>query len=79
MPPRTRFAKGLLGALVLVTAILTVGLTASSDGLFSIAIRPVFLRLGIDIDVKIGTMHLHAGWSALDTDPVTTKSRTEKF
>jgi hypothetical protein len=73
VPLRTRFGKGLLGALVLATAILTVGLTAATDGPFSIVIRPVFLRLGVDLDVKIGTIHVHAGWSALDADPVTTK------
>ncbi|HEX7136831.1 MAG TPA: hypothetical protein VF219_03255 [Vicinamibacterales bacterium] len=27
--------------------------------------RPVFLRLGVDLDVKLGSMHLHANWSAL--------------
>ena len=53
-------------------ALLSVGLTASADSPFSIVIRPVFLRLGIDVDVKIGSIHLHRMWSVLDA-PLTTK------
>jgi hypothetical protein len=79
VPPRTRTAKALVGALVLATAVLTVGLTASADSAFTIAIRPVFLRLGIDIDIRIGTIHLHASWSALDSGLLTTKSDGGQF
>ena len=66
----------MLAALVAATAVVTVGLTASETSPFSITIRPVFLRLGIDVDVKIGTMHLHAGWSAL---PESTKPGADQF
>ncbi len=68
MPRASRFAgvlKGLIAALALVVAVVTVGLTASTEAPFSIAVHPVFLRLGVDVDVKIGSMHLHASWSAL--------------
>jgi hypothetical protein len=68
--PRVRVqkpaARGILGALILSTAIAAVGLTAPTDSLFSIAVEPVFLRLGINVDIKLGSLHLHASWSALD-------------
>jgi len=57
--------KGVFAAFVLVVAIVTVGLTASTESPFSIVIHPVFLRLGVDVDVKIGSLHLHGSWSAL--------------
>ena len=65
--------------LVLATAILTVGLTASADGPFSIDIEPVFVRLGVDVDVKLGTLHLHASWSALPGEGVSTQSGAGGF
>jgi hypothetical protein len=68
VPPRPALAslfKGLVAVVALSAAIVTVGLTASTESPFSIVVRPVFLRLGIDVDVKIGSMHLHASWSAL--------------
>jgi hypothetical protein len=68
----------LLAALVLFTAALAVGITAPADGVFTIDIHPVFLQmdpaavaasraraLGLDVDIKIGSMHLHFGWSAV--------------
>jgi hypothetical protein len=64
----TSVTKALAGMLLLITAMLTVGLTASSDGPFSINIEPVFLRLGVDVDIKIGSLHLHASWSALPSE-----------
>lgn len=66
--------QGLVGALILVTALLSVGLTAASDGPFSIVIHPAFLRLGIDVDVKIGSVHLRASWSALEGDAAASSS-----
>jgi hypothetical protein len=54
---------------VVVLATVAVGLTASTDGLFSIVIRPVFLDLGFNVDVKLGSVHLHANWSALPQPP----------
>ena len=74
-----------MGVLVLLTALVSVGLTAPADGPFSIAITPVFVRLdptaiaesraralGFDVDLKIGTMHVHLGWSAVPISSLTT-------
>jgi hypothetical protein len=60
---RQRLARTLVGTLIFVAACVSVGLTAPADGPFSIGIRPVFL--GIDVDIKVGTLHLHYGWSAI--------------
>jgi len=73
-----------VGTLVAFAALITVGLTSSEDGPFSIGIRPVFLRvdaaaiaesraraLGLDVDIKLGTLHLHFAWSAI---PLTEES-----
>jgi len=65
VPVRSWIGRTVLSVLVALTAILSVGLTAAPNAPFSIAIRPTFLRLGVDIDIKVGTAHLHAGWSAL--------------
>src|SRR5437762_3740505 len=61
-----------------MTALVSVGLTAPADGVFSIAVHPTLFRLdraaieqsraralGLDIDIKLGSMHMHLGWSAL--------------
>jgi hypothetical protein len=68
----------LVVVLVASTAFMAVGLSAPADGPFSIAIQPVLWRVdpaaiaesrasafGIDIDVKLGPMHMHVSWSAL--------------
>lgn len=74
-----------LVATVLCTAALAVGLTAPAHSLFTIDIRPVFLQmdpvsvaeartraLGLDVDVRLGSLHLHLGWSAVaPPDPST--------
>jgi hypothetical protein len=54
-----------MGVLALTIAALSVGLTASADSPFRIAVQPAFVRLGVDIDVKLGSAHLHLGWSAI--------------
>ena len=80
MPARSigSLSRSALALLTLFVALVTVGLTASSDGPFAIAIDPVFLRLGVDIDVKVGSMHVHASWSALPTpSPSTTSTKPE--
>jgi hypothetical protein len=59
----------LIATAIVLVATVAVGLTAGSEGLFSIAVRPVFLRLGVDLDVKLGSVHLHANWSALPEAP----------
>jgi hypothetical protein len=87
VPFRKVVSRSLAGLLILLTALLSVGLTASEDGPFSIGIRPVFLRLdpqsiaasrahvfGLDVDVKVGSMHLHIGWSAIPLTPASTKA-----
>lgn len=68
--------KSLLVLLAACTAFIAVGLTAPADGPFTIAIQPVLWRmdaaaiaesragvLGVDVDVKVGSVHLHIGWS----------------
>jgi hypothetical protein len=65
VPLRQPLAKSFVGALVLSVALLTVGLTAEAASPFSISIHTTFLQLGIDFDIKLGSLHLHASWSAL--------------
>jgi hypothetical protein len=60
---RRWMARATMTVLVIVTAFVSVGLTAPADGPFSIVVRPVFL--GIEIDVKLGPLQSHFGWSAL--------------
>jgi hypothetical protein len=66
-----------MALLILLVALVSVGLTAPADGLFSIKIKPVLMRLGVDIDVKMGSMHFHLGWSALPMSDLTTNSQLE--
>ncbi len=73
---RQTVLNGLLAAVVLIASVITVGLTASTTSPFSIALHPVMARLGIDLDVKIGTMHVHTGWSLL---PESTKPACESI
>lgn len=65
MPFRTRIARALAATLILVIALTAVGITAPADAPFTIAIHPVLVNLGIDIDIKVWTMHVHFAWSAL--------------
>jgi len=90
---RKRLARIAAATLILFAAFISVGLTAPADGPFTIDVKPVFLHvdpaalsdsranaLGLDIDVKIGSMHLHFAWSAVSMaaltagDPPTTKT-----
>jgi hypothetical protein len=83
---RTRIVRVLLGTLILFTALVSVGMTAPADGPFTIDVHPVFMRLdaaaiaesrahalGLTVDVKFGTLHLHFTWSAIPLTPATTK------
>ena len=92
MPLRKRLARVLAGAAILATALTSVGLTAPSDGPFSLRIRPVLLRmnadampearahaLGLDVDLKLGGMHMHLGWSAIPLIPTSTKLGSNPF
>ena len=92
VPFRTFIGRAILGALILFTALASVGLTAPQDGPFSIDIRPEFLRLdptavaesrarafGLDVDIKLGALHMHIGWSAIPLMPTTTKAPGSKL
>lgn len=93
MSIRKRLARTVAGTLILVAALISVGLTAPADGPFTIDVKPVFLRLdaaalaesrasalGLDVDIRIGTIHLHFAWSAVPmaalTSPSTKDPRT---
>ena len=78
MTLRRRLARTLAGTLIFLAALISVGLAAPADGLFSIDIKPVFLRLdaaalaqsragalGLDVDIRIWTLRLHYTWSAV--------------
>ena len=73
--------------MIAIVALLSVGLTAPADGLFTIDVRPAFLSLdpeaiaesrahaiGVDVDVKFGRLHLHYKWTAIPLTPATTKT-----
>jgi hypothetical protein len=83
---RTRLIQTVLGTMILIVALLSVGLTAPADGPFTIDVRPAFLSLdpesiaearahaiGLDVDVKFGSLHLHYKWTAIPLAPTTTK------
>jgi len=85
VPLRTWLTRIVTGFLILFTALVSVGLTAPADGPFSIAITPVFFRLdaaaiaesraralGVEVDVKVGSMYMHFGWSAVPISSLTT-------
>jgi hypothetical protein len=61
----------LVATLIVFTALVAVGVTAPADAPFAIAIRPVFMTLGLDIDVKVWSVHLHFAWSALPSASTT--------
>jgi len=71
VPFRTRLVRTIAATLILLTALVGVGVTAPADGPFTISIRPVFMNLGVDVDIKVWTMHLHWAWSALPSAPST--------
>jgi hypothetical protein len=87
---RKRLARTAAATLILLAALISVGLTAPADGPFTIDVRPVFLRLdaeavaesrasalGLDIDIRMGTMHLHFAWSAIPMAALTSPSTKE--
>ena len=76
----------------MATALTSVGLTAPTDGPFSLRIHPVLLRvdpdaiaasrahaLGLDVDVKLGGLHMHLGWSAIPLVTGSTKETSLPF
>jgi hypothetical protein len=87
---RQRLARTLVGTLMFLAALISVGLAAPADSLFSIKVTPVFLRLdaaavaesrasalGLDVDIRIWTLHLHFAWSAVPMAALTTPSSTK--
>jgi hypothetical protein len=89
---RTWLTRALFGLLILTTALVSVGVTAPEDSPFSITVHPVLLRLdraaieqsraraiGIDVDIKLGWMHVHFAWSALPLSNVTTNQAGESL
>jgi hypothetical protein len=83
---RTRLIRTLVATLVALVALISVGLSAPADSVFTIGLHPAFLRLdpeavaesrahvfGLDVDVKVGELHLHFQWSAIPLTPSTTK------
>ena len=71
VPLRTRLVRALVATLIVFTALVAVGVTAPAEAPFTIAIRPVFVTLGLDIDIKVWSLHLHFAWSALRSAPTT--------
>jgi hypothetical protein len=66
---RTTLARFIAATLILWTAVVSVGLTASPEGPFAITVRTVWIHLAVDIDVKLGPHHFHTRWSALPDQP----------
>ena len=78
---RRRLAQTGLVTLAMAVALVSVGITASPSAPYSIAIQPVLLRVdsntfpartrafGVDIDVKLWTLHLHFGWPGVLLPP----------
>jgi len=73
--------------MIALVALLSVGLTAPADGPLTIDVRPAFLSLdpesiaesrahaiGLDVDVKFGSLHLHYKWTAIPLAPTSTKT-----
>ena len=73
--------------MIALVALLSVGLTAPADGPFTIDVRPAFLSLdpesiaesrahaiGLDVNVKFGSLHLHYKWTAIPLAPTSTKT-----
>jgi hypothetical protein len=57
--------KAIATVAIACTALASVGFTAPADSLFTISIRPVLVNLAVDVDIKVGTWHLHERWSVL--------------
>ncbi|HJZ73279.1 MAG TPA: hypothetical protein VKE51_16160 [Vicinamibacterales bacterium] len=73
MPLRLRVAQALLAIALGFTALVAVGLTAPADAAFSIVVRPVFVTLGVDVDLKVASRHFHFSWSAIPQESPSTK------
>jgi hypothetical protein len=89
---RKRLARVFTGLVIMATALTSVGLTAPTDGPFSLRIHPVLLRvdpdaiaesrahaLGLDVDLKLGGLHMHLGWAAIPLVTGSTKAAPLPF
>ena len=72
VPFRSRLLRLAAATLIVFTALVGVGITAPADGPFTISIRPVYVKLGVDVDITVWTLHWHFAWSALPA-PSSTK------
>ena len=79
VPLRFRLAQALVAIVIGSTALVAVGLTAPADAPFTIVVRPVFVSLGVDVDVKVWSMHLHFTWSAIPPVAASTKAAGSDF
>jgi hypothetical protein len=79
VPLRFRIAQALLAVVLGFTALVAVGLTAPADAAFSIVVRPVFVTLGVDVDVKVSSRHFHFAWSAIPPEAPSTKAPGTRF
>jgi hypothetical protein len=79
VPFRRRLAQALLAIMIGFTALTAVGLTAPVDAPFRIVVRPVFLSLGVDVDVTVWSLHLHFAWSAIPPPASSTNSSGTSF
>ena len=75
VPFRSRLVRLVAATLIVFTALVGVGITAPADGPFTISIRPVYVKLGVDVDITVWTLHWHFTWSALPA-PSSTKPDT---
>jgi len=79
VPLKSRLTQALLAILIAVTALTAVALTAPADAPFTIVVRPVFMSLVIDVDVKVWSRHLHFTWSAILPAGTSTKASAGSF
>jgi hypothetical protein len=71
---RAWLAQALITTLIVFSALVAVGVTAPREAPFTIAIRPEFLTLGVEVEIKVWTLHFRFGWSAL---PSTASTKTD--
>jgi hypothetical protein len=79
VPLKYRLAHAVLAILIAATSLTGVGLTAPADAPFTIVVRPVIMSLGVDVDVKVWSRHLHFAWSAIPPAGASTKASGGSF
>src|SRR5262249_33996515 len=73
VPLRKRLAKTAVATLIVFSSLVAVGMTAPAEAPFTITLRPMFATLGLNVDIKVWTVHVHFTWSALPTASASTK------